>query len=317
MASINNELQYINRMAREDPRALVEKSEERYRAIVKNIAARAMRAEGHKLILLAGPSASGKTTTAQKLAEALGRAGPATFRVSMDDFYLPAGEIPLLPDGSRDIESVHAIDLPLLRETLRELMEDGRGTLPVYNFGTGRRETGETLRLGKEDMIVLEGLHALNPLLTESLAEEHIRPDQMTKVYISVSSRIYDGKEIVLRKRSLRLTRRILRDDQFRQARAEATLFMWPAVTRGEEQWLTPCKPNADALINSIHVYEPCVFRNRLLPLLKEIYAGGDDGDHPAGGAAYRLARALEQFEPMAEDLVPGDSLLREFLGGG
>ncbi len=313
MSAIRNELEYINRMAREDPQALIAKSEARYRSIVENIAVQASRQAGHKLILLAGPSASGKTTTAQKLAEALGRTGSQTFRISLDDFYLPKEEIPPLPDGSRDLESIEALDLPLLRNTLRDLMENGQGTLPVFNFATGRRETGKTLRLARDDMLVLEGLHALNPLLSESLTGGSIRSAQMTKVYISVASRIYNEKEeIILNKRGLRLARRILRDAQFRKSSAEETLLMWPSVTRGEEKWLTPCKPNADVLINAIHIYEPCVFRDRLCPLLAKI---GGSADTPATGAARRLARALELFAPLPENMVPADSLLREFLG--
>ncbi|MDR3314494.1 MAG: hypothetical protein LBS96_08600 [Oscillospiraceae bacterium] len=304
MAAIHNELEYINEWAQKDPLALVEKSEARYRSIIESIAARAAQVQGHKLILLAGPSASGKTTTAHKIAQALGAAGVNTHRISLDDFYLPSAEIPLLPDGSRDLESIEALDLPLLRSTLQELMGSGSGVLPAFDFTTGQRCEGKRIALEPEDMIVLEGLHALNPLLTQTLGG--IRPEQMTKVYISVASRIYAAQnEILLNKRSLRLVRRILRDAQFRKSKAEETLAMWPAVTRGEEQWLTPCKPFADVLINSIHIYEPCVFRDRLLPLLAAI---------PSPGAA-RLARSLEAFVPLPASLAPPDSLLREFLG--
>jgi uridine kinase len=263
--------------------------------------------KGHKLILLAGPSASGKTTTALKLAQAMGEAGVRAHRISLDDFYLEAGNLPLLPDGKPDIESVHALDLPLLRGALRSLMEDGRGEIPHFRFGEGKRVRWDTLRLGRDDSIVLEGLHALHPEITENTA---IPARDCTRVYVSVSSRIYDGGEIVLNKRGLRLARRILRDSQFRGAGAAETIGMWPDVTRGEEKYLAPCKQYADVLANSIHIYEPCVFAARVLPLLE-----GIPRDAPAAGAAYRLARALRRFEPLPETLVPGDSLLREFLG--
>ncbi|MCL2106681.1 MAG: nucleoside kinase [Oscillospiraceae bacterium] len=308
MAAINNELNYINQMAREDPQDMIGRSEARYRNIVGAIADRALRAQGHKLILLAGPSASGKTTSAKKIAGALKTAGVNTFYVSMDDFYLPAERIPLLPNGKRDIESVHALDLPLLRRTLRELMETGQGTLPRFDFATGTSREGITLKLGPEDMIVLEGLHALHPLLAEQLSGMH--PAQLTKVYVSVSSRIYNEKEIVLNKRGIRLARRMLRDCQFRGTLPELTLGMWSAVTQGEEQYLAPCKPFADVFINSIHIYECCVYRARLLPLLNAI-----PEDSPVYGKGQKLARALERFEPLDGDLVPKDSLLREFLG--
>lgn len=303
MANIRNQLEYINAMAQADPAQLIARSEARYRGIVANIAKDALETHGHKLLLLAGPSGSGKTTTAQKLAEAIQAQGLQAHRISLDDFYYEAPDLPRLPDGTADIESVHALDLPLLRETLGSLMETGRGEIPHFKFSEGRRSRWDTLELGREDMIILEGLHALHPEITQGRTE-------CTRVYISVSSRIYDERGgIVLNKRNLRLVRRILRDSQFRGTSARETILMWPAVTAGEERYLTPCKPLADVLINSIHIYEPCVFAARVLPLLEEI---------PEGAAAkegIRLARALRKFTPLPAEKVPSDSLLREFLG--
>jgi uridine kinase len=304
MPSIHNELEHINAAAREDPGRLVARSEARYGGIVAEIARRALGVKGHKLILLAGPSASGKTTTALKLAQAMGEAGVRAHRISLDDFYLEAGNLPLLPDGNPDIESVHALDLPLLRGTLRSLMESGCGEIPHFKFAEGRRARWDSLCLGKDDLIVLEGLHALHPEIMGDGAG-------CTRVYVSVSSRIYGGDGgIVLNKRGLRLVRRILRDSQFRGTGAAETIGMWPAVTHGEERYLAPCKRYADVLVNSIHIYEPCVFAARVLPLLE-----GIPGDSPAAGVAWRLANALRRFEPVPEALVPEDSLLREFLG--
>ena len=305
MANIRNELEYINDMARSDPAQLVAGSEARYRNIVAGIAQRAVETHGHKLVLLAGPSASGKTTTAHKLAEALRVKGLQAHRISLDDFYHESGNIPLLPDGTPDIESVYALDLPLLRATLRELMETGRGAIPHFKFSQGRRSRWDTLEMGRDDMLVLEGLHAINPEISEGLGEKS------TKVYVSVSSRVYDEKQgIVLNKRNLRLVRRVLRDSQFRGAGAAETIMMWPSVTAGEELYLTPCKPLADVLINSIHIYEPCVFAGRVLPLLEAIPA-----ESPAAKEARRIAKALRRFTPLSEGVVPPDSLLREFLG--
>ncbi|MCL1952195.1 MAG: nucleoside kinase, partial [Oscillospiraceae bacterium] len=271
------------------------------------VAGRVRGAHGHKLVLLAGPSASGKTTTAQKLADALCTRDTRAHRISLDDFYLEAGRMPCLPDGSPDIESVHALDLPLLRDTLRSLMETGRGDIPHFKFGAGGRTRYDPLALGPEDTIVLEGLHALHPEITGATG---FPAGAVTKVYVSVASRIYDKREIVINKRNLRLVRRVLRDHQFRGSDAAKTIAMWPAVTRGEEQWLTPCKPHADFLINSIHVYEPCVFAPRVLPLLESVPAGAT-----GAGAAYRLAKSLRRFAPLPETMVSPDSLLREFLG--
>ena len=307
MGAIKNQLEYINAMAQSEPKSLVEAAEARYANIITGIAGKVRSAHGHKLVLLAGPSASGKTTTAQKLAGALCTPGMRAHRISLDDFYLEAARMPRLPDGTFDIESVHALDLPLLRDTLRSLMETGRGDIPHFKFGAGGRIRYDPLEIGPEDTIVLEGLHALHP---EIAGHTGFPGEAVTQVYISVASRIYNHREIVINKRNMRLVRRILRDHQFRGSDAARTIEMWPAVTRGEEQWLTPCKPRADFLINSIHIYESCVFAPRVLPLLESVPA-----DAPGAGSAARLAKSLRRFAPLPEDIVPGDSLLREFLG--
>jgi uridine kinase len=310
MSTIHNELDYINGMAEREPEALIARSEERFRGIVVSAAEKTLATHGHKLLLLAGPSAAGKTTTARMLAERLGASGVQTHMISLDDFYLPAEEIPLLPGGARDIESIHALDLPLLRRVLHGLMTEGEGELPRFDFESGRRAAGKHLKLGLEDMIVLEGLHALNPLLGKALAEGGVAGEALTRIYINVSSRIYDSRRIVLHKRGLRLARRIARDIQFRNAGAAETIRMWPGVTAGEDSYLAPCKQYADLQINSVHVYEPCVFRERILPLLEAIAF-----DDPAAPEARRLIRSLRCFAPLPEALVPPDSLLREFLG--
>jgi len=308
MAAIRNELEYINEQALEAPAEFIEKSERRYRNIITSVAEKALAAHGHTLILLAGPSGSGKTTTALKIAEAMAKQGVEAFRISLDDFYCEAEHMPLLPDGTPDIESVDALDLPLLHKTLRSLLEDGIGSVPHFQFKTGKRTRWDELRLDSDDVIILEGLHALHPKIAESLGNQ-----QVIKVYISVSSRIYDASQkIILHKRGLRLTRRILRDSQFRGTTAAETIAMWPAVTLGEDAYLTPCKPFADILINSIHLYESCVFRTLVLPLLEEI-----PPESPSYKDGSRLARSLRQFEEIAPELVPAESLMREFLGNG
>jgi uridine kinase len=296
--SIRNELEHINGQALQCPEAFVRQSEARYRNIVSNIAGSAL-AQRSQLILLAGPSASGKTTTARKIAEALAAAGVRAHKISLDDFYYELEDIPLLQGGARDIESVDALDLSLLQQTLRALLETGEGQVPHFSFKAGKRSRWDALRLGPGDVIILEGLHALHPRIAP--------PGRALKVYISVASRIYNqNRNIVLNKRALRLVRRILRDSQFRATAASETIAMWPSVTQGEETWLTPCKPQADFLVNSIHLYEPCVFGPLVLPLLRA---------QPMTKQAAQLAAALRRFQALPQRLVPADSLLREFLG--
>ncbi|MDR2647852.1 MAG: nucleoside kinase [Oscillospiraceae bacterium] len=307
MSSLNNTLRHINQSAHDNPADFVRQCEDRFARNLDRIATRIAATHGHKLVLLAGPSGSGKTTCAGMLANRLQTATRQTHLVSLDDFYLPLERLPVLDDGTRDIESIHALDLPLLESVLRGLMETGRGDLPSFDFKTGKRGVGQNITLDDDDLVVVEGLHALHPLVAGTLAQSKVHVEQITKMYISVSLRIYDDRwNIVLNKRNLRLCRRILRDAQFRNTPALETLQMWSSVTRGEEQNLAPCKPLADICVNSIHLYEPCVFRQRLLPMLEQL---------PEHKEAARLAHALRRFEVIPEDHTPPQSLLREFLG--
>ncbi|MCL2445589.1 MAG: nucleoside kinase [Oscillospiraceae bacterium] len=298
MFTIRNNISYINTMAQQNPAELVAAAETRYNDIITGIANRARSSPGHKLVMLAGPSASGKTTTAQKLAETLQHHSAMAYRLSLDDFYLERENLPRLPDDTADIESVHALDLSLLRDTLTTLMEHGRAAVPHYSFRLGKRSRWDELCLGDDDMLVVEGLHALNPEITQACPA-------CTKIYVNVSTRIVDDSGVVLSKTQLRLARRILRDSQFRNSTAAETLAMWPAVLAGERQYLAPCKRYADVLVNSVHVYEPCVFAARVLPMLADLICE----------ESRALAAGLARFTHLPEIQVPADSLLREFLG--
>jgi uridine kinase len=308
-----NDLQFINHAAAQDPAALVAASENRFAGIITQIVNTSLKTGGHSLLMLAGPSASGKTTTAQKIADELALHGVATYRLSLDDFYLPAAEIPNLPSGAPDYECLRALDLPLLHTVLADLLHGGTAVLPAFNFKTGKREEGRRVTLQKQDVLIAEGLHALNPALTARFIEHPENVNRIRKLYISVSSRIYDTKQganVIMTKRALRLTRRILRDAQFRNAPAAETISMWPAVLAGEDQYLTPCKPYADMCINATHLYAPCVLRTRTMPLLEAIVP-----TDPGYDTARKLLRGLRRFTPIAETCVPETSLLREFLG--
>jgi len=298
MFSIRNNLSYINAMAQQNPAELVATAETRYSDIITGIADRARQNPGHKLVMLAGPSASGKTTTAHKLAETLQHHGAMAYRLSLDDFYHERENLPRLPNGTADIESVRALDLPLLHETLTNLMQHGRAMVPHFSFRAGKHTRWDELCLGENDMLVVEGLHALNPEITQACPV-------CTKIYVNVSTHIVDEQGIVLSKTQLRLARRILRDSQFRASTAAETLAMWPAVLAGEQVYLAPCKRYADVLVNAVHIYEPCVFAARVLPLLKDVQ---DEQGHA-------LADALRHFVHLPNIQVLADSLLREFLG--
>ena len=259
------------------------------------------------ILMLAGPSASGKTTTAKKLSEKCAARGMQTHVISLDDFYLDRSAIPLGEDGEPDFETVYALDLPRLRESLQMLLTGAPTDLPLFDFTLGRRsDCVNTVTLGAQDVIIVEGLHALNPIVTEALPQKNL-----LKLYISVSSRIYNERgKIILNKRNLRFLRRMTRDYLFRASSVENTYMLWDNVRKGEDKYLFPFKDLADIKINSVHLSAPCVFRGICLEMLRKASLSGEHARD-----AERLMRALEQFEPLSPDLIPDDSLLREFLG--
>ena len=307
MSRLDNYYESINALAAGQPEQFIHASEERYRNIIRRVAEQAVSSGAASIILLAGPSASGKTTTAGKSAQALVESGHGAYTVSLDNFYLNQDLSPRLPDGTPDFETVHALDIPLIHETFCRLMQDGRCELPLFDFPSGRRliQT-ERLKLEKGDVVIVEGLHALNPLIYEAFPPEHL-----LKAYVSVSSRIYTEKgKIVLNKRNLRFVRRLIRDSRFRATNVYQTYLLWQSVQRGEDLYLFPFRGNADVRINSIHLYEPCVFREEAVGMLRQI-----EPEHPFYRDAVRMIASLERFEPIARELVPEESLLREFMG--
>lgn len=308
MGNTNNYLDYINENAQpSQSRAFIEDCERRYANKLDAVAKRLDDAGGHEIILLAGPSSSGKTTTANLLSKRLAVYGRRVYTISLDDYYRNAEEAVLDENGKPDFETVEALDLPLLTANLKELIDTGKTEKPVFDFMVGKRkEERQLIEIGEGDVVVVEGLHALNPLITK-----HLPPESLLKIYVNLNSRIYreDGK-IVLNKRNIRFVRRMVRDYQFRNSSVENTFELWESVIAGEEKYLFPYKDTADIKINSLYLYEPCVFRDVAIPLLKEVPNGT-----PYYGEARALIHALTQFVPVPSFLVPPKSLLREFLG--
>lgn len=307
MANINNNLEYINEQALKNPEDFVRKCEERYNNIIEEIANRIVDEKGREIVMLAGPSSAGKTTTARKLCENLNKKGVKTYVLSLDDFYLNREDIPYLPDGTQDYETVYALDLDLFTECVNKLLMGESVKNPVFDFTTGKRSDKEfnEITLGKEDVVIIEGLHALNPVITEKIE------GKLLKIYINVSSRIYDNKgNIILNKRNMRFVRRMVRDYKFRDSTVNNTYKLWKNVTAGEDKYLFPFRDNADIKVNTIHLYESCVLKSQALPLLYESEISDEFRDD-----AKKLCKALEKFEDINISSVPEDSLLREFLG--
>lgn len=258
------------------------------------------------LVLLSGPSASGKTTTALKLQEQLRALGRETYTVSLDNFYRGYGHAPQLPDGSFDYETVEALNVPLLEQCMQELILQGRTQLPVFDFLTHAPKAERVeLCIPEHAVVIFEGIHALNPLLLH-----HLPSDCLFRIFINVMSSITDDGEVLLSQQDMRLVRRLLRDIRFRNSGVENTMDMWRQVTRGEELYLFPHADTANVAFDTTHAYESAMLGVHLIPLLRAV-----PETSPYAITAVRLADALSRFTPLSEELLPADALLREFIG--
>ena len=260
-----------------------------------------------KIVMLAGPSSSGKTTTASILSSFINSFGGKAYTVSLDDFYLPhSAGYPLDENGEPDYECVEALDIELLHYKLHELVEKGKSDLPVFDFNTGERvNNAKSIALNENDVIIVEGLHALNPVITDTLDEANLY-----KIYVSVSSRVYENDgSVLLSKRDLRFVRRMVRDYSFRSMPVIRTFEIWDSVTRGEDKYLFPFEYLADVKINSFHPCEPCVLSERAIGLLSKV----KDGEFEEKAAL--LINKLRLFKNIDYSVLPENSLLREFTG--
>lgn len=306
MSKINNNLAYIVESAK-NPEAFIKECEDRYNGKIEKIAHDIAETEKVEIVMLAGPSSAGKTTTAKKLRQHLEAFGVKSYTVSLDDFYVDNCDAPRFPDGTPDFETVDALDIEFFEETMKKLIETGEADLPEFDFLEGKRKpTYNHIKITPKDVIIVEGLHALNPRITEHLPEE-----RLLKIYINVSSRIYDEKKTILfNKRNMRFIRRMVRDFKFRGNSVEKSHEMWLTVCYGEDMYLFPFKDNADVKINTIHLYETCILKNTAIELLKEIKK-----DSEFYKESQRLIRSLSLFPEIDSSKVPENSLMREFIG--
>ncbi len=301
-----NSLPEINKYTN-SPEAFIKNAEKNYLKGVYSAAERIADNDDIKIVALAGPSASGKTTTAHILCDRLSIIGEKPIVVSLDDFYLEPESLPLQPDGSRDYESVSSLNLTLIEKCFNEIIKTGKTMLPRFDFVTKKSITDERpCDISDGGIIIVEGLHALNPIITDLVPRENI-----FKAYISVNCSIEDSfGEQLLSSRQIRLVRRTLRDRIFRGSSVNDTLALWNGVVEGERKHLYCFKNTADAQIRTLHVYEPCVYRNDFLKLREEITK-----DSVCYEYFMRTANAIEKFSPISSDLVPKKSLIREFIG--
>lgn len=304
-----NSVEEINRSVRTDADGFVRKAEADYQNNIAGIAREiASESPACRLVMLAGPSSSGKTTTAHLLKKALEEIGVGSVSISLDDFYLGESLAPMMPNGKRDFECLEALDVREIQECLSELVRSNRSMLPVFDFEQHvpyphRRQ----VVLHDREVAVVEGIHALNPILIRALPEFRVH-----RIYISVKQGVCDCSGEVLGPNAIRLIRRIVRDYHFRRTSPEATLSMWPNVMSGEYRYIKPFRADADTTINSFHAYELSVLKEPAVKLLSTV-----PGDSPQHAAAVKLIDGISHFEPLDPVLVPKDSMIREFIGGG
>jgi uridine kinase len=276
--------------------------EARIAEIAAEIAGAGERVRG---VLVAGPSSSGKTTFSKRLAVQLLARGRRPFPLSIDDYFLERDETPAGPDGKPDFESLSALDLPLLGRQLRALIEGAEVQLPRYDFPTGRRQAGPNVRLGRDSVMIVEGIHGLNPRLLPGLP-----PERVYRVYASALTQLNLDRHNRVSTTDTRLVRRIVRDAAHRGYSARDTIGRWESVTRAEKENIFTFQENADAIFNSSLAHELAVLRPLAEPLLLQVRP-----DTAEFVEANRLLSFLQWFEAASSDPVPDNSILREFIG--
>ena len=280
---------------------------ERSISIIAADIARRFREGGARVVLIAGPSSSGKTTFTKRLSIQLLTNLLKPRMISLDNYFVNRDDTPRDEFGEHDFESLYALDLETFNRDLNLLIAGEAVEVPYYNFETGKREyRGEILRLDPDSILLIEGIHGLNPELTATVAEQ-----MKYRVYISALTTLAIDDHNWVPTTDNRLLRRIIRDYRYRGSSAVKTLKMWPSVRRGEERWIFPYQENADAMFNSSLIYELGVIKDSAEAVLRSV-----PRDIPEYAEAHRLRRFLSYFNSIDERLVPSTSLLREFLGG-
>ena len=281
--------------------------EKRISQIADEILNRNQKGKPVKLILISGPSSSGKTTFSKRLSVQLMANGIRPYPISLDDYFVDREDTPRDANGDYDYESLYALDLPFFNQQLQSLLNGEEVELPRFDFTSGKRNpSGNKLRLTDNMILILEGIHALNPELTA-----HLPADSKFKVYVSALTTILLDNHNYIPTTDNRLLRRIIRDYKYRGYSAKETIARWPSVRAGEEKWIFPYQENADVMFNSALLFELAVIKDYAEPILRQV-----PNNRPEYSEAYRLRKFLEYFVPLPDKELPPTSLLREFLGG-
>ncbi|MBR1496920.1 MAG: nucleoside kinase [Oscillospiraceae bacterium] len=300
----------INFKTVSDPKGFLEECDALYMQEIRDVAERILNNLSQSpIILLSGPSGSGKTTTSMKIAEELRRRGVNTYHVGMDDYFntIDHATVPRTPEGEMDLESPLCLDMELLNQHFTMLSRNERIYVPKYEFSRQMRilEPSKSIKLHKDEMVVFEGIHALNDMITD------VHPEAF-KLYISARSNVEFEGRVVFKRYWFRLVRRTVRDFKFRGTDPQSTMRMWGNVIRGERNYITPFKKKADYRFDSSFAYEPAVFNETATKLFQSVPEGIERFEN-----LRKVLPALQLFGNIDESLVAPDAMIREFIGGG
>ena len=303
-------LEQINDAALRDPARMIAEVEASYTENLQNIARHIV--TNHRaahIVMLAGPSSSGKTTSAHRLATQLRVYGKKPILMSLDDYYIDRDKIAPGPDGKLDLEHINTLDTDLFRQDIHSLLDGEEVSLPTFNFLTGRREwRGDTLRLNPDSVVIVEGLHGLNPLMLP----ENVDKNLIFRMYVSPLLPLNLDDHNRIPTSYLRLLRRIVRDYETRGSSVQRTLDMWDSVRQGEKRWIFPYQENADVIFNSSTLYELAVLKKHIFPLLTAV-----EPEEECYDEVRNIVKVLSYIqEADVDDEIPPTSLVREFIGG-
>ncbi len=292
----------INLRNSENVYRLIERGENAYNEQINDIVEKVIKNQ-KKVVLITGPSSSGKTTSSYKLKKALAKEGIKSFVVNMDDFFKDLSTVPLREDGKPDMEGIVALDVECVRKCLNEILSTGKTSMPTFDFATHKRTNiWKKYIVEEKSIIIMEGIHALNPVIVKGLDKSKI-----FKVYVHCNTNFTFKDKILFFARELRLIRRLVRDKRERFVPYEETIDLWEDVCLGEHNNIRPFKDSADYLLNSTHYYEPLLYKSILLPKFLELKNDNEI-----------IKQLIEKFKVCSSidsEFVPKDSLIREFIG--
>lgn len=299
------QIEGVNEFAIKDPEKLIYKSELYYYSQLHEAMASIVN-ENRRIVLLSGPSASGKTTTSHKLKDRLVELGVGARVLSMDNFFRGIDQYPLLPNGTRDMETIETLDLPLINEKFQELLETGVSDFPVFDFVTQSCNRTQPIRLGKSEVLIMEGIHALNPSVLSA-----VDPKEIFRIYLSVRTKFVCEDQDILRPSEIRLLRRMVRDSLFRNYSPLRTVDYWDHVVASEKVNIDPYRDEVDFKMDTTLDYEVCVWHGLLNSKLQELDLSKLE-NHKSMNS---VIEGLNMFHTLATNQIPEKSLLREFIG--